>query len=50
MSNYYRDESSHSLSSNSESFQYKTSITGNTYNLGVGDASYDAENGGKNET
>ena len=28
--NYYRDEPSNPLSSNSESFNYKTSITGNT--------------------
>ena len=28
--NYYRDEPSNPLSSNSESFKYKTSITGNT--------------------
>ena len=28
--NYYRDEPSHSLSSNSEYFKYKTSITGKT--------------------
>ena len=28
--NYYRDEPSDPLSSNSESFKYKTSITGNT--------------------
>ena len=34
--NYYRDEPSNPLSSNSESFKYKTSITGNTYNVGVG--------------
>ena len=42
MWNYYRDEPSDPYSSNSESFKYKTSITGNTYNLGVGDAGYDA--------
>ena len=30
MWNYYRDEPSNSLSSNSESFKYKTSITGKT--------------------
>ena len=30
--NYYRDEPSNPLSSNSESFKYKTSITKNTYN------------------
>ena len=29
--NYYRDEPSNSLSSNSESFKYETSIIGNTY-------------------
>ena len=31
--NYYRDEPSNPLSTNSESFKYKTSITGNTYNV-----------------
>ena len=31
--NYYRDEPSNLLSSDSESFKYKTSITGNTYNV-----------------
>ena len=40
--NYYRDEPSNPLSSNSESFKYKKSITGNTYNLVAGDADYDA--------
>ena len=30
---YCRDEPSNPLSSNSESFEYKTSITGNTYNV-----------------
>ena len=34
--NYYRDETSDPLSSNSECFKYKTSITGNAYNIGVG--------------
>ena len=48
--NYYRDEPSDPLSSNSESFKYKTSITGNTYNIGVGEAGYDANKVGKNET
>ena len=48
--NYYRDEPSNPLSSNSESFKYKTSITGNTYNIGVGEAGYDANKVGKNET
>ena len=46
----YRDESSDPLSSNSESFKYKTSITGNTYNIGIGEAGYDANKVGKNET
>ena len=41
--NYYRDEPSNSLSSNSQSFEYKTSITGNTYNA-------DANKVGENET
>ena len=31
--NYYRDEPSNPLSSDSESFKYKTSITGTTYNV-----------------
>ena len=31
--NYYRDEPSDPLFSNSESFKYKTSITGNTCNV-----------------
>ena len=48
--NYYRDEPSDPLSSNSESFKYKTSITGNTYNVGVGEDGYDADKVGKNRT
>ena len=48
--NYYRDEPSNPLSSDSESFKYKTSITGNTYNVGAGEAGYDANKVGKNET
>ena len=47
---YYRDESSNPLSSNSESFKYKTSITGNTYNVGDDEEGYDANKVGKNET
>ena len=47
--NYYRDEPSNPLSSNSESFKYKTSITGNTYNVGAGEAGYDANKVGKDE-
>ena len=48
--NYYRDEPSNRLSSNSESFRYKTSITGNSYDVGAGEAGYDASKAGKNET
>ena len=48
--NYYRDEPSNPLSSNSESFKYKTSITGKTYNIGAGEEGYDANKVGKNET
>ena len=33
MRNYYRDEPSNPLSSNSKSFKYNTSITGNTGNV-----------------
>ena len=50
MWNYYRDESSDLLSSNSECFKYKTSITGNTYNIGNGEEGYDANKVGKNKT
>ena len=35
--NYYRDESSDPLSFDSESFKYKTSITGSSYNIGDGE-------------
>ena len=42
LQNHYRDESSDPLSSNSESFKYKTSIIGNAYNVGAGEADYDA--------
>ena len=58
--NYYRDEPSDPLSSNSESFKYKTSITGNTYSIDekitgddgneVDNPKYDANKVGKNET
>ena len=48
--NYYRDEPSNPLSSNSESFKYKTSITGNIYNIGAGEEGYDVNKVGKNET
>ena len=48
--NYYTDKPSNPLSSNSESFKYKTSITGNTYDLVTGDTNYDAIKVSKNET
>ena len=47
---YYRDKPTNPLSSNSESFKYKTSITGNTYNVGDGEEGYYANKVGKNET
>ena len=46
--NFSRDESGTPLSSNFESFKYKTSITGNTYNVGVGEEEYDVTKVGKN--
>ena len=48
--NYYKDEARDTLSSDSKSFKYKTSITGNTYNVDVGEAGYDANKVSKNET
>ena len=48
--NYYRDEPSNPLSSNSESFKYKISITGNNYNVCHGEKGYDANKVCKNET
>ena len=48
--NYYRDEPSNLLSSKSESFKYKTSITWNTYNVGDGEEGYDANKVDKKET
>ena len=58
--NYYRDESSDPLSLDSESFKYKASITGNTYNASltiIGDEGhpvpnpdYDANKEGENKT
>ena len=47
--NYYRDEPSNPLCSNSESFKFKTSITGNTYNVGDDKEGYDANKLGKND-
>ena len=41
---------SNPLSTNYESFKYKTSITGNTYNVGDNQEEYDANKVGKNET
>ena len=48
--NHYRVEPSNPISSDSESFKYKTSITANTYNDGHGEAGYDENKVGKNET
>ena len=58
--NFYRDEQSNPLSTNSESFNYKTSITGNTYNVDekitdddgneVDNPNFDVSKVGKNET
>ena len=48
--NYYRHEPSDTLSSDSESFKYKTSITRNRYNVGDDEEGYDANKVGKNET
>ena len=50
MWNHYRDETTNPLPSILESFKYKISITGNTYNIGVGEEEYDANKVGKNET
>ena len=36
--------------SNSESFKYKTSISGNTYDLGAGQAGYDVDRVSKTKT
>ena len=57
---YYRDDPSNPLSSDFESFKYKTSITGNSYNIDekiadddgneVDNPKYDANKVGKNET
>ena len=50
MWNYDKDEPSNPLSSNSESLKYKTSITGNTYNVGDDEEGYDANKVGKNKS
>ena len=49
MWNYYTDQPSNPLSTNSESFKYKTSITGNTYNVDDDDGNYDANKVDKKE-
>ena len=48
--NYYRDEPSNLLSSNSKSVTYKISITGKTYNISASEEGYDENNVGKNKT
>ena len=58
--NYYKDEPSHPLSPDPESFKYKTSITGNIYNVSltiIGDGGnpvpnpdYEANKEGENKT
>ena len=50
LQNYYRNEPSDPLSSDSELFTYKTNIAGNTYDVGVGEEGYGAKKVGKNET
>ena len=60
LQNYYRDEPSYPLSSNSEPFNYKTSITGKTYTVDdkitsddsneVDNPKNDATKAGKNES
>ena len=47
--NYYRDEPSNPLSSNSESFKYKTSIIKNSYNFDVSEVGYDVDRVCKNK-
>ena len=48
--NHYRNEPADPISSDSKSFRYKTSIKGNTYNIGAGERGYDANKVGKIET
>ena len=47
---FYRDQPSNRLPTNSESFKYKTSITGNTYNIDDDEDNYDLNKVGKKET
>ena len=49
LKHYYSDEQSNPLSSNSKSFEYKTSITRNTYNISVGEENYEENKVGKKE-
>ena len=49
LQNSYWNDPSNLLSSNSESFNYRPSITGNTCNIGDGEVDYDADKVGKNE-
>ena len=48
--NYYQDKQSNAFSTDSKPFKYKTSITGNTYNIGVGQENYEENKVGKKET
>ena len=48
--NTVKIEPSNPLYSNSESFKYNTSITGNSYNVGAGKDNYNADKVGKNKT
>ena len=48
--NYYRNEPTNSLSSNYESFKYKSNIAGNTYNICADEEGYDGNKVGKNDT
>ena len=50
MRNYYGDKQSDPISCNSKSFEYKTKITGNTYDVDDDDDNYDANKVGKKET
>ena len=45
-----RNKPANPLSSNSQSFKCKTSITKHTYNIGDGEEKYDQNKVGKNET
>ena len=48
--NYYGDERTNPLSSKSESFKYKRSITRNIYKIGATGQGYDENIFGKSET